>query len=299
VRPLSAFFTEGEATAYPIELPDTFELTPLQNQKLDQYLAERLKGHFTMAGIRFWPKITPLGRQVLDRLSSFKRMVPVFTNVVFDTSQPHSNVVFSDMFDWLDQMFGIMKEHPETLFVIRAHPDEYRRGKRSRETVAEWVADHSIQNLSNVVFIDADDPASSYELIERAHVVMVYNSTIGLEAAIMGKAVVCGGKARFTPFDTAYQPASREAFREQTERLLNSETLDVPGHFRINARRFMYYHLFCASLPFTDYVREDRRKAGYVRLKATPWEKFRPFHSPTLETIVQGIAEGKRFVIGG
>ena len=97
-----------------------------------------------MAGIRFWPKITPLGRQVLDRLSSFKRMVPVFTNVVFDTSQPHSNVVFSDMFDWLDQMFEIMKEHPETLFVIRAHPDEYRRGKRSRETVAEWVADRSI-----------------------------------------------------------------------------------------------------------------------------------------------------------
>jgi hypothetical protein len=299
VRPLSAFFTEGEATAYPIELPDTFELTPLQNQKLDQYLAERLKGHFTMAGIRFWPKITPLGHQVLDRLSSFKRMVPVFTNVVFDTSQPHSNVVFSDMFDWLDQMFEIMKEHPETLFVIRAHPDEYRRGKRSRETVAEWVADRSIQNLSNLVFIDADDPASSYELIERAHVVMVYNSTIGLEAAMMGKAVVCGGKARFTPFDTAYQPVSREAFREQTERLLNSETPNVPVHFRINARRFMYYHLFCASLPFTDYVREDRRKAGYVRLKDTPWEKFRPFHSPTLETIVQGIAEGKRFVIGG
>ena len=66
----------------------------------------------------------------------------------------------------------------------------------------------------------------------------------------MGKAVVCGGKARFTPFDTVYQPASREAFREQTERLLNSETPNVPGHFRINARRFMYYHLFCASLAF-------------------------------------------------
>jgi len=74
VRPFSAFFTGGEATAYPIELPDGFELTPLQNQELDRYLAERFKGRFTMAGIRFWPRIAPLGRQVLDRLSSFKRM---------------------------------------------------------------------------------------------------------------------------------------------------------------------------------------------------------------------------------
>jgi hypothetical protein len=299
VRPFSAFFTGGEATAYPIELPDGFELTPLQNQELDRYLAERFKGRFTMAGIRFWPRIAPLGRQVLDRLSSFKRMVPVFSNVVFDTSQPHANVVFSDMFEWLDQMVEIMKCHPETLFVIRAHPDEYRRGKRSRETVAEWVADRAVENLPNLVFIDADDPASSYELIERAHVVMVYNSTIGLEAAMMGKAVVCGGKARFTPFDTAYQPASKEAFREQVERLLSSETVDVPGRFRVNARRFMYYQLFRASLSFADYLEEDRRNAGYVRLKEIPWETFRPSHSPTLETIVGGIAEGKRFVVGG
>jgi len=63
------------------------------------------------------------------------------------------------MFEWLDQMVEIMKCHPETLFVIRAHPDEYRRGKRSRETVAEWgVADRAVENLPNLVFIDAERP---------------------------------------------------------------------------------------------------------------------------------------------
>lgn len=298
IQSLSAFFSEGEATAYPIELPNTFELTFPQNRKLDQYLAQRVQGHFTMGGIRFWPTITPLSPHVLDRLSSFKRMVAVFTNVVFDTSQPHSNVIFSDMFDWLDQIFEIMKEHPETLFIIRAHPDEYRPGKRSRETVAEWVANRPIQDCSNMVFIDADEPASSYELIERAHVVMVYNSTIGLEASMMGKAVVCGGKARFTPFVTGYQPESREAFKEQTRQLLGSETLSVPERFRINARRFMYYHLFCASLPFSDYLSEDRKKPGCVTLKDIPLEKFNPSHSPILKAIVEGVLGGKDFVIG-
>jgi hypothetical protein len=203
------------------------------------------------------------------------------------------------MFEWLDEVLEIMKGHPETLFVIRAHPDEYRPGKRSRETVAEWAVERSLGNLPNGVFIDADDPASSYELIERAHTVMVYNSTIGLEAALMGKPVVCGGKTRYTPFETAYQPPTRRAFRELTNRLLDSETPDIPGRFRSNARRFMYYQLFCASLAFADYLKEDRRKPGYVRFKEIPWEEFRPSQSPMLKTIVQGITEGKEFVVGG
>ena len=66
-------------------------------------------------------------------------MVPVFTNVIFDTSQPHSNVVFPHMFAWLDCVLELVRAHPETLFVIRAHPDEIRPGKESRESVAQWV----------------------------------------------------------------------------------------------------------------------------------------------------------------
>lgn len=299
VQPLSAFFTEGEATAYPLEIQEDFDLTPEQNRKLDHYLADRFKGNFTMAGIRFWPKMVSLNKNVLERLLHFKRMVLVFTNVVFDTSQLHANVVFSNMFEWLDLIVEMSKEYSETLFVIRAHPDEYRPGKRSCETVAEWVANRLVQRRPNLVFIDADEPASSYELIERAHFVMVYNSTIGLEASILGKAVVCGGKARFTPYRTVYFPKSREAFREQTCQFLTSDRIDVPVYFRVNARRFMYYHLFCASLPFEDFLKEDRAKPGYVRLKDITWEKLNASHSPVLQAILQGVTQGKPFVIGG
>jgi len=111
---------------------------------------------------------------------------------------------------------------------------------------------------------------------------------------MMGKAVVCGGKARFTPFDTAYQPASKEAFREQVERLLSSETVDVPGRFRVNARRFHVLPALSAlSLSFADYLEEDSAECRLREIEGNPWETFRPSHSPTLETIVGGIAKGK------
>src|SRR6266498_3921268 len=54
LQPATAFFTDSEATAYPIHIPDEFELNDKQNAKLDAYLAKRFQGDFTMAGIKFW-----------------------------------------------------------------------------------------------------------------------------------------------------------------------------------------------------------------------------------------------------
>ena len=153
LQPATAFFTEGEATAYPIHIPDEFEMNDEQNAKLDAYLAKRFQGDFTMAGIKFWADMKGLDESFLQKAAGFKQIVPIFTNVIFDTSQPHANTVFEDMFDWLDLALEVIRAHPETLFVIRAHPDELRVRKASRETVAGWVASRGVDKEPNVVFV--------------------------------------------------------------------------------------------------------------------------------------------------
>jgi len=50
LRPLSAFFTSGDATAYPLELPAGFELSVEQNARLDTYLQQRFEGNFIWLG---------------------------------------------------------------------------------------------------------------------------------------------------------------------------------------------------------------------------------------------------------
>ncbi len=57
---------------------------------------------------------------------------------------------------------------------------------------------------------------------------MVYNSTIGLEAALLGKPVIAGGKARFTQLETSYYPASLEEYKSLLEELLTVEQIDTP-----------------------------------------------------------------------
>jgi hypothetical protein len=293
-QPATAFFTEGEATASPIPLPDDFEMNAEQNAKLDAYLAKRFQGDFTMAGIKFWADMKGLDESFLKKAAGFKQIVPIFTNVIFDTSQPHANTVFEDMFDWLDLALEEIRSHPETLFVIRAHPDESRVRKSSRETVEGWVSSHGVDKEANVVFVGPKETLSSYELILKSKFVMVYNSTIGLEASIMGAAVLCAGKARFTQYPTVFFPQTIKEVRSKMKEFLAAENIEVPAEFKRNARRFLYYQLYKTSLPFGEFL-EPSVRTTQTKLKSFSLDKL--IKAESLQVIREGILEDGDFLL--
>jgi hypothetical protein len=294
LEPATAYFTEGEATAYPIHIPDEFELNEAQNAKLDAYLSKRSKGDFTMAGVKFWADMKGLDESFLRKAADFKQIVPVFTNVIFDTSQPHSNTVFEDMFDWLDMTLDVIREHPETLFVIRAHPDELRVRKASRETVGGWIEAKKATDLPNVIYIPPNEVLSSYELILRSKFVMVYNSTIGLEASIMGMPVLCAGKARFTQYPTVFFPQTADEVRRKMKEFLTAEKIEIPAEFKRNARRFLYYQLYRTSLPLGRFL-EPSVRVTQTRLKSFSWYEL--LNSPSIQAILDGILAGGDFLL--
>ena len=293
-QPATAFFTDGEATASPIPLPESFEMNDEQNAKLDAYLAKRFQGNFTMAGIKFWADMKGLDASFLQKAAGFKQIVPIFTNVIFDTSQPHANTVFEDMFDWLDMALEVIRAHPETLFVIRAHPDETRVRKSSRETVEGWAASREVGKDANIVFVGPREPLSSYELIQKSKFVMVYNSTIGLEASIMGAAVLCAGKARFTQYPTVFFPQTVEAVRGKMEEFLDAGKIEVPAEFKRNARRFLYFQLFRTSLPFGDFL-EPSVRTTQARLKSFALDEL--LESDAVKAILEGLLQGGDFLL--
>ncbi len=297
MMPLSAFFTHGDATAYPLQLPKEFSLSPAMNAQLDEYLSRRFLGDFVTAGIKFWPEMHELGQDFWQKIRQFKQFVPIFTNVVFDTSQAHANVIFPDMFAWLDEILRMIPAHPETLFIIRAHPDELRPGKESRESVAHWVRQNKVDSMKNMIFINSNEMISSYELIEHAKFVMVYNSTVGLEAAIKGKAVLCAGRARYTQMETVFFPESVSKFQNLFSQFLVTEEILVPPVFIENARKMLYGHLFLASLPFAEWIESDGVWNGFVSIKDFPLERLHPQQSSTIKILVNGILHQQDFLL--
>jgi hypothetical protein len=294
--PLSGFFTAGQATALPMPIPKDFQLSPQQDARLDELMQSRFQGNFSMAGIRFFPEVKELDDAFLSKAAGFKQIVPIFTNVIFDTTQQHANTFFPDMFTWLDRVLEIVKEHPETLFVLRAHPDEIRPGKVSRESVAMWVETNRAAGLPNFIFIAPDEYISSYDLIRRSKFTMIYNSTVGLESSIMGVPVLCAGSARFTDFNTVFFPDSVGAYLKQAEKFLSvNEVKILPEHTR-NSRRFFYFHYFIASLRFDEFL-EPLAQRGFVMWKKFPLKLLSTHATPTIRALVEGIIHDGDFLL--
>jgi hypothetical protein len=296
LQPYSAFFTDGEATIYPLRIPEDFTLSPPQNQTLDEYLRKRFQGKFKMAGIQFWSAMNQLPDGLLLLMDQFDSVVPVFTNVVFDTSQAHANTIFSDMFGWLEEILKAAKNNPKTLFVIRAHPDEMREGKSSQESVMLWGVERNLDQIPNITLIGPNETFNSYELIQHSKFCLVYNSSIGLEAILLKKPVLCAGKARYTQYPIVYYPESREEYQDTLRKFLQGDLIEMPDQFYKNARRFLYYQLFRASLRFDEFLLEGTTP-GYVQLKGFCWKKLLPGNSPVVDTIVSGILSKEEFLM--
>ena len=293
LRPLSAFFSHEHATFREVELPEESSLDPGWSQVLDVYLEDRVQGRFSMAGVRFWPDIEPIPMELKVSMQAYRQVVPIFTNVVFDTSQVHANSIFKHMFEWLDAVGALTEHHPETLFVIRAHPDENRPGKESRQSVADWFESSGLSERPNVTFIAPEERISSYELIERSSFVLVYNSSVGLEAAIQGTAGLCAGRARYTQANTVFMPSGEAEYLLQLESLLQTSSIQVPSEFAGNGRRFLYQELFRSSIDLSEFLTPYPSLPGMVMLR--DFEPSALKEHPSLEAIRRGVLDGAPF----
>jgi UDP-N-acetylglucosamine 2-epimerase len=231
---------------------------------------------------------------MLDEFSKYKAIIPVFTNVIFDTSQPHANTLFTDMFQWLDLVVKKAEQHPDTLFIIRAHPDETRPNKTSLETVQDWYTRNNVDRIKNIQFIPPHEFISSYELISLAKFVMIFNSTIGLEASLMGVPVLTAGRARFTQIPTVFYPNTQQEYVTTLTQFLASEKISVPTEFAENARIFLYFQLFKSSLPFGEFLEASVEPTQSTMKIFNPDDLMR---SDSLSTIYTGMFENGDFLL--
>lgn len=289
-QPFSGYFVEGQATMYPIVIPDV-ELTSAQDARLDQDLQRRWQGDFSMAGVRFWNQINGLPESLRQKANRFEQVVSIFTNVIFDTTQMYANAIFPDMFAWLDELVEIIRKYPGTLFILRAHPDEARPGKASQESVAMWF-EHKASSLANMAFIPPQEQINSYDLVRLSKFVLIYNSTIGLESTLLGVPVLAAGQAPFIAFDTVFFEATREGYLTRLERWLTGGEVKVLSEMQRNTRRFLYYRTYRYSLPFGEFL-EATQPTGYVRLKKFTTRQLT--NSPTSAALLGGLTQGKRF----
>ncbi|NJL57128.1 hypothetical protein HC928_19780 [bacterium] len=136
---------------------------------------------------------------------------------------------------------------------------------------------------------------SSYELIDLSQFCIVYNSTIGLEATLLGKPVITAGQTRYDQENITHKAASPEAYLDLVQHFLQSGILPLPAEWQQRARRFMYYSLFKASLDLSPFT--DQAYLYNYTLKPFEAEALHPDRSIAMRIIYSGIMNGTPFAL--
>lgn len=167
------------------------------------------------------------------------RTAVAFTNVTWDLATAGRDVAFSGVGDWLDETVAALEPHPDVRLLVRAHPAEAATG--TRERITDRLRSRGALP-PHVRLIEPEDDITAVELLRRADLALVYNSTAGLEAAAVGTPVVVCGAPHFRTRDFTIDVASRAQYREMLRRWAGGAPVVAPPMARALSRR--YLHLF-------------------------------------------------------
>ena len=153
-----------------------------------------------------------------------RRFVLVCTNVPYDAGYACLLGLFSSMREWLLETVKFLLDQSDVHVVVRAHPGEvlhFGGKERSEDTLAEFIGHERL------TVIPGDEPANTYNLIERCQFGVVFSSTTGMEMAMLGKTAVIGATVYYGRRGFTVDSDNRDAYFAHLRRLAAAETVSA------------------------------------------------------------------------
>jgi hypothetical protein len=293
----SIVVTTGTPAAHLKVPPGTWEgvrdtpLTEDESEAIDAYLGQRRRG----VGVpnNFWRvRIDDVDRvRGALHLDARRGLVIMFCNILWDSAVLEREIAFPGMGDWVVEGIDWARRHPEIDLVIRIHPAEIKlQNHPTRERMADHIARHVPFLPANVRVVQADDPTSSYVLMDEASLGLVYTSTVGLELAARGVPVLTAADTHYRGRGFTIDPIDATGYWAEADRLLRDPP-DPMERDRIRelARRYAVL-LFFRFHNVLAAVTEDARSSPRIRVSQA--RGLDPGLDPVLDRVVAGIIDG-------
>jgi hypothetical protein len=261
-------------------------LTDAENRRLDDYLEDRRRGRRTID--RYW--VNPSFADAERRRTG--RLVTLFTNLTWDSAVIGQGMAYPSIQEWLAACVELFADRPEHELVVRIHPAEVKLpGKQTREPLGEFLARRFPDLPSNVRVVGADDPQSSYPLMEGSDLGLVFTSTTGLELALHGKPVVVAGRTHYRGKGFTTDVATPEELQREIDHLLDDPAA-AGAQDPALARRYAYLFFFRAPI---DFGLVEEHVPGLARTRVRDLDELRPGRNRSIDRIVEGILDGGDF----
>ncbi len=210
-------------------------------------------------------------------------MALLCTNVVGDSLSLGREVFSEGMAGWLMTTARHFAGRPQAQLVVRVHPGEsYGTGHPSVDIVRQAVPSLP----GHVIVVPPDSPINTYDLIELAHLGLVYTSTTGIEMAMNGVPVIVSGATHYRGKGFSYEPASEAEYLRTLDELL-SQPLGRRLDDATVEKAWRYAHRFFFEFPFPfpwhiEHFWEDMQARPFERVVAP---EGRARYRPALEAL--------------
>lgn len=141
----------------------------------------------------------------------FNKGVLIALNSSWDSAALGLHVVFDNSAQWIVDTTRWLLDSTDSDIVIRQHPVERLDIARTSDDYSKLLSSN-FGNNPRVHFIAATDLVNTYDLLNAVETVVVYTSTIGTEAAALGKVVVTPSKSYYSALGFVWNADSRETY---------------------------------------------------------------------------------------
>ncbi len=251
----SIYLSNSSATDYEFSFDNNKKLNHDERNELYDYFKKRTTGDFTRSGVKFWNNVNPINNDLKLKINKFDKNIAIFLNVPFDTSQVKASYLFEDMYDWIDSLIEFASENKSVHFIFRSHPDEVRKDKEIFSETSVYINNKS-KNCNNISIIAANEMDNSYNLIDSSDLVLTYNSTIGLEAALMEKNVISAGYSHISRLNYFKLFQDKLSYFDSITKALNSNGFNGESS-KNQIESYFYQMVFNSSIDFTGIIQKE------------------------------------------
>jgi len=177
-----------------------------------------------------------------------KPLALLCTNVVGDSLALGRQVFTAGMADWLAKTVRHFAQRPDYQIVVRVHPGELLgAGHPSVDIVQSTLPELP----PHVVVIPPDSKINTYDLIELAHLGLVYTTTVGMEMAMSGVPVVVSGMTHYRDKGFTYDPETTSEYLSTVDQLLRRPMGEKISQEKVQlAWNYAYRFFFDFPFPF-------------------------------------------------
>ena len=224
-------------------------LTPAERQEIETLVGARKGGEEWQQFRRRWQPAQRQGASSVRAdlgLDDVRPIVLLTTNVVGDSLALNRQIFTGGMADWLSQTLGYLAKRADIQTVVRVHPGELLgAGLPSEQIVRQTLP----VVPPHVTLVPPESRVNTYDLIDSAHLGLVYTSTAGLEMAMHGVPVLTAGQTHYRNKGFTDDPDTlQDYFRllevrlaEPVGRSLHQDRIDLA---------WRYAHRFFFEFPF-------------------------------------------------